>query len=164
MRKWLLLGGLVAVLLGAGAVAGYVLYKREEAADVRGSSTEEFVTTEEEEPVAPPPPQTPKQERLEITWPLNGYDAERNRVGPYALKPPFRRIWTFRARQLLEFPPAIAYDRLYFTNNSGVMFAVNKKTGKRAWKQAIGRCVAASPAVAAGTVFQVFLNRPPCNS
>ena len=95
---------------------------------------------------------------------MNGYDAARHRVGPFALKPPFRRVWTFRARQLLEFPPVIGYGRLYFTNNSGVMFSINAKTGKRAWKKAIGRCVAASPAVGDHTVYQAFLNRPPCNS
>ena len=149
------------ILLAGGVVVGYVVYKREEAADVRGSSTEEFVTTDEEEPAPPPPP---AKESLGVAWPLNGYDAERHRVGPYALKPPFRRIWTFRARQLLEFPPAIGYGRLYFTNNSGVMFAVNAKTGKRAWKKPIGRCVAASPALGEHTVYQAFLNRPPCNN
>jgi outer membrane protein assembly factor BamB len=162
VRRWV--AALAAlILLAGGVVVGYVVYKREEAADVRGSSTEEFIATEEEEPEPPPPP--PKKRPLdEIAWPLNGYDVERHRVGPYDLKPPFRRIWTFRARQLLEFPPAVAYGRLYFTNNSGVMFAVNAKTGKRAWKKAIGRCVAASPAVADHTVYQAFMNRPPCNS
>ena len=162
MRKWIA-GGVALLLLALGAGGAYVLDKREESADVRGSSTEEFVVTEEEEPEPPPPPPA-KSPNDEILWPLNGYDAERQRVGPYALRPPYRRIWTFRARQLLEFPPAVAYGRLYFTNNSGVMFAVNAKTGKRAWKKAVGRCVAASPAVANHTVYQAFLNRPPCNS
>jgi len=162
VRRRLILVVLALVLAAAGVLGGYVFYKRDKAADVRGSSTEEFVTTEEEEP--PPPPVPPKQEKLQVIWPLNGYDAERNRVGPFALTPPFRAIWTFKARQLLEFPPAAAYGRLYFTNNSGVMFAVNAKTGKRAWKKPIGRCVAASPAAADGTVYQAFLNRPPCNS
>lgn len=161
MRRWAIGGAIALVLLVGGVVAGYVAYKREEAKDVRGSSTEEFVTTEEEEPAPAPPP---KQEKLEVVWPLNGYDAERNRVAPFQLSPPFRRVWTFRARKLLEYPPAVAYGRLYFTNNSGVMFAVNAKTGKRAWKLAVGRCVAASPAVANGTVYQSFMNRPPCNS
>ena len=32
----------VLILLAGGAVVGYVVYKREEAADVRGSSTQEF--------------------------------------------------------------------------------------------------------------------------
>ena len=159
MKKWF--AALAAlILLAAGLVAGYVVYKRQEAADVRGSSTEEFVATEAEEPVPPPP----VEETLGVAWPLFGYDPERHRVGPYELKPPFRRIWTFKARQLLEFPPVIGYGRLYFTNNSGVMFAVNAKTGKRAWKKPIGRCVAATPAVGEHTVFQSFMNRPPCNS
>ena len=159
MRRWLI-GGAIALVLLVGVTGGYVLYKREEAKDVRGSSTEEFVTTEEEEPQPPPPP----REQLEVVWPLNGYDAERQRVGPFDLSPPFRPVWTFRARHLLEFPPVIAYGRLYFTNNFGVMFAVNAKTGRRAWKVPVGRCVAASPAVADGTVYQSFMNRPPCNS
>jgi outer membrane protein assembly factor BamB len=161
VSRRLIVAALALVLLAGGVLAGYVLYKRDKAADVRGSSTEEFVTSEEEEPPPPPPP---AKEKLEVVWPLNGYDAERNRVGPFALRPPFRRVWTFRARQLVEFPPAVAYGRLYFTNNSGVMFAINAKTGKRAWKKRIGRCVAASPAVDAHTVYQAFLNRPPCNS
>ena len=143
MRRWLIGGAIALVLLLGGVTAGYVLYKREEAKDVRGSSTEEFVTTEAEEPPQPPPP---TRDELEVVWPMNGYDAERNRVGPFAVRPPFRRVWTFRARQLLEFPPAVGYGRLYFTNNSGVMFAVNAKTGKRAWKKQVGRCVAATPA------------------
>jgi len=162
MSRWWIGGSVALVLLVGGVAAGYVLYKREEAKDVRGSSTEEFVTTEEEEEQPPPPP--PQREQLEVLWPLNGYDAERQRVAPFDLSPPFRRVWAFRARNLLEFPPAIAYGRLYFTNNSGMMFAVNAKTGKRAWKRPIGRCVAASPAVANGIVYQSFLNRPPCNS
>jgi outer membrane protein assembly factor BamB len=161
MRRWAVALALL-VLLGGGIAIGYVVYKRDEAKDVRGSSTEEFVTTEEEEPVPLPPPA--KAELDGVMWPLNGYDAERHRVGPYALKPPFRRVWTFRARQLLEFPPAVGYGRLYFTNNSGVIFAVNAKTGKRAWKKKIGRCVASTPALDSHTVYQAFLNRPPCNS
>jgi outer membrane protein assembly factor BamB len=167
MRK-LLAVVLVLLLVAAGAVAAYVLQKQEEAEDVRGSSTVEFVTTDEpeEEPEPPPTPTEPEQqeEALGIVWPTYGYDVERQRLAPFRLKPPYRRVWTFRARQLLEFPPVIAYGRLYFANNSGVVFAVNAKTGKRAWKFASGRCVAASPAVSGHTVYAAFLNRPPCNS
>jgi outer membrane protein assembly factor BamB len=155
----------VALLLVALGIGGaYVLQKRRAAEDVRGSSTEEFVVTEEPAEEPPPPPKPPQQAKLEVVWPTYGYDAERQRVASFGLRPPFRRAWTFRARNLLEFPPAIAYGRLYFSNNSGMMFAVNAKTGKRAWKLPIGRCVAASPAVHGHTVFQSFLNAPPCNS
>ncbi|MBA2296445.1 MAG: PQQ-binding-like beta-propeller repeat protein, partial [Actinobacteria bacterium] len=166
MKRWIS-ALLVLGLVSLGILGAYVLQKRRAAEDVRGSSTEEFVVTEEpaDEPPPPPPPKPGKQEaKLEVVWPTYGYDAERQRVGPFGLRPPFRRVWTFRARNLLEFPPAIAYGRLYFSNNSGMMFAVNAQTGKRAWKKPIGRCVAASPAVHDHTVFQAFLNRPPCNS
>jgi outer membrane protein assembly factor BamB len=152
------LAALAAVALGAAGA--YLLDVRATARDVRGSSTVEFVTTAAPEPLPPPPPQRRGED---VPWPTYGYGNDRTRVSPYAHRPPFRTRWVFRARDLLEFPPAIAYGRLYFTNNSGVMFAVNARTGKRAWKKRIGRCVASSPAVARHRVFQSFLNAPPCN-
>ena len=161
--KKVLAGALALVVVAAGLAGAYVLRKREAAEDVRGSATVEFVeTAEPEEEPAPPPPGPGKA--LEVVWPTFGYDNERQRVAPFDLRPPFRRIWTFGARNLLEFPPSIAYGRLYFTNNSGVLYAVNAKTGKRAWRYKSGRCVAATPAVANGTVYQAFLNEPPCNT
>ncbi len=47
------------------------------------------------------------------------------------LAPPFTRVWTFRAQALVEFPPAVAYGRLFFANNAGVLFAIGAKNGKR---------------------------------
>jgi outer membrane protein assembly factor BamB len=163
VRRKLVVAALVVVLVGAGLAAAYVLRKREAAKDVRGSSTVEFVETAEpeEEPV---PPEEPGAGGPGIVWPTYGFDNERQRVVSFGLRPPYRRIWTFGARNLLEFPPAIAYGRLYFTNNSGVLFAVNGKTGKRAWRFKSGRCVASTPAVSGHTVFQSFMNEPPCNS
>ena len=162
MRR-LIAAALAAVVVLAGVAGAYVWSKREAAEDVRGSATVEFVETAEPEE-EPAPPQEPGRQGPGIVWPTYGYDNERQRVAPFGLRPPFRRIWTFGARNLLEFPPAIAYGRLYFTNNSGVLFAVNAKTGKRAWRYRSGRCVASSPAVAGHTVYQAFLNTPPCNS
>ncbi|MSO96442.1 MAG: hypothetical protein EXQ81_11750 [Thermoleophilia bacterium] len=72
--------------------------------------------------------------------------------------------WPFGAKQLVEFPPAVAYGRLFFTNNPGVTFAVDATTGKEVWRHRSGRCTAASPAVDGELVYQAFLNRPPCNS
>jgi outer membrane protein assembly factor BamB len=156
VKKWIL--GVLALLLlaGAGAVGAYLLHLRSESRDVRGSSTEEFVETLE-----PPPATAP--EIPGITWPNYGYNEERLRTVDYAHRPPYRIAWRFGARNLVEFPPAIAYGRLYFTNNTGVVYAVNGKTGKRAWKYASGRCTAASPAVSNHVVFVVFLNRLPCD-
>ncbi len=61
----------------------------------------------------------------------------------------------------------IGFRRLFFSTNSGKFVAINQKTGKRAWKFLSHRCVAASPALGPykhGTVYAVFLNKPPCNA
>jgi len=124
---------------------------------VKGSSTVEFVTTETEAP-------TPPADAAGVVWPTFGYVAARTRAAPFSHAPPLRRVWTFRGRQLLEFPPAVAHGRLYVANNGGVLFAVNAATGRLAWKHESGRCVAASPAVTRDTVYLAFLNKPPCNA
>jgi len=146
----------LVLLLGAGAVAGYVLYKRHEARNIRGSATQEFVTTEVTKPVKRTP---------EIVWPTYGYDNERVKaVTGFDVHPPYRVQWAFRARKLLEFPPVIAYGKLYIANNLGVLFAIEARTGNEKWHYDARRCTAASPAVAKRLVYQVFLNRPPCNA
>jgi outer membrane protein assembly factor BamB len=145
------------VLVFAGLVAAYVLYKRHEGRNVHGSSTQEFVTTE-----AKPPP---KPRPAGVVWPMYGYDAQRVRaVGGFRIRPPFRTLWRFRAKALVEFPPAVAYDTLYFANNPGTLFALNARTGRVRWRYVAHRCTAASPAVAKHVVYQTFLNRPPCNA
>ena len=97
---------------------------------------------------------------------MYGFDATRTRSVAIALKPPFRTEWRYGAGSLVEFPPSIGYGRLYFSTNAGRFAAISVKTGKPAWKLDLHRCVAASPAIgphAHGTVYAVFLNRPPCN-
>lgn len=160
MRKRLLLGGVTLLVVAAGIGAAYVWSKWEAAQDVRGSSTEEFVTTEEVAPAPPPPP--PDRSHQAVVWPMYRYDAARHGVSPWDHRPPFGRRWIFGARSLVEFPPAIAHGRLYFSNNVGVLFAVNAKTGRRAWRVKSGRCVASTPAVSDSTVFQAYLYEGAC--
>jgi outer membrane protein assembly factor BamB len=150
----------VAVLLLGGAALGYFLYVRHQSRDVRGSPTVEFV------PTSPPAVRTkPPPAAAAVAWPTFGFDPQHTRFAPISsLRPPFRQIWVFRAHTLLEFPPAIAYGRLYLATNAGLFFALKAATGKTLWRFDSGRCVAASPAVAAGVVYEAFLNRPPCNS
>jgi outer membrane protein assembly factor BamB len=157
MKK--LAAALAVLIVAAAAGAGYYLYKHRESGDVRGSSTE-FNTTES---IRIPPPPPPKEK---IIWPEFGYDSERSHVGPtFDLRPPFTRVWTAGGASLLEFPPAIAYGRLYVADGGGRVLAVSTKTGARAWSYNAHRCQAASPAVGDykhGTVYEVFLNRIPC--
>ena len=150
----------MAVLLLGGAALGYFLYVRHQSRDVRGSPTVEFVPTSPPAVRPKPPPAA-----AAVAWPTFGFDPQHTRFAPISgLRPPFRQIWVFHAHTLLEFPPAIAYGRLYLATNAGLFFALNAATGKTLWRFDSGRCVAASPAVAAGVVYEAFLNRPPCNS
>jgi outer membrane protein assembly factor BamB len=158
-RKRVIVACVLVVLAIAGGIAGVVLYKVHQGRDVRGSSTE-FLPTE----TAPPP--APVVETPKIVWPLFGYNAERTHVGPaVALRPPFRRLWTAGDNTLLEFPPAIAYGRLFLADGAGRVLAVSTKTGARAWTYQAHRCQAASPAVddlKHGTLYETFLNKRPC--
>ena len=147
----------VLVVLAGGILAAFVIHRLQQAKDVRGSSTEYTLPTA---------PQKPPPARAKVPWPMYGFDATRTRSVDLALKPPFRTVWRYHAGSLVEFPPAIGYGRLYFSTNAGRFAAISLKTGKRAWKIDLHRCVAAAPAIgrhAHGTVYAVFLNRPPCN-
>jgi outer membrane protein assembly factor BamB len=147
--------GLIVFLVALGG-AGF-LYRKHQGRDIRGSSSVEFVQTE---------PKAAK-EPVGVTWPMYGYDAARLRA-PLGFKvhPPFRRapVWTFRAHALLEFPPAVAYSRIYIVNNAGTVFALHQQSGKVLWKYHTHRCSAASPAVGNHLVFVSLLNKPPCNA
>jgi outer membrane protein assembly factor BamB len=149
----------VVVLVAAGVVAAILLHRERQAKDVRGSSTAEFTLTTTPQK---PPPATAK-----VQWPMYGFGPTRTRSVDLAVKPPFRTVWRYGAGTLVEFPPSIGYGRLYFSTNAGRFSAISMKTGKRAFKVDLHRCVAASPAIgphAHGTIYAAFLNRPPCNA
>src|SRR4029077_16248697 len=114
VKKLLLIGAAVVVLAVAGGGAAWYLHIQKQSRDVEGSSTVEFVTTE----AAPPPPEDPG-----TAGRTSGYASERQRFARgISLAPPFRRVWTFRAQSLVEFPPVVGYGRLFFANNSGTLF------------------------------------------
>jgi outer membrane protein assembly factor BamB len=153
LRRLVLILGL-ALLLGGGAVAGYVVHRLGQVADVRGSSTVEY-TTAASKPIG---------RTKRVQWPMYGYGASRTRSVASALRPPFRTLWYYPAHQLVEFPPSIGYGRVYFATADGGLLALNEVNGHKAWRYDSHRCVAASPAVGAfGSLFMAFLNTPPCN-
>jgi outer membrane protein assembly factor BamB len=155
VKRALLAFAVIVVLAVLGAGLAYYLHVKHASRDIKGSSTVEFVTTQ----TAPPPPPEPG-----IAWPNYGYDSERKRfLNGSALAPPFHRVWTFHARNLVEFPPAVGYGRLFFANNEGVLFAIGARNGRKAWDYVSHRCVAASPALDRHVVYMVFMNHPPCN-
>jgi outer membrane protein assembly factor BamB len=147
--------GSLVLLLALGLAAYF--YRKHQGRDIRGSAKVEF---EQKEPAV-------AKEPKDVTWPMYGYDAARLRAPfGFKLRPPFRRhpVWTFRGRALLEFPPVIAYGRIYIVNNRGEVFALDERTGKVRWRYHSRRCSAASPAVGRHLVFVALLNRPPCNA
>lgn len=135
-RPWAiaLIVGVIAVV--AGGVIAYEALKR--PADVHN---EDVINRFEEQ--KPPPPKEPKT----VNWPLYGYDLARTRYLPVkGVKPPFRKLWRFTDRPLLEFPPIYVGGKLYFVNNNGFAHALDAETGKILWKRRIGRLNASSPA------------------
>src|SRR3954466_4472140 len=144
MRR-LLKGLAVLAVVLAGAVTAIVIHRLQGEKDIRGSSTE-FVTTGQKGTPLP----------RHISWPEYGSQGTRTRAVQLALRPPFRREWTYHAGSLVEFPPVIAYGRLYFSTNNGKFVAANATPGERA-----GKCIShpwapAPPAVGTqqhGTIY-----------
>jgi outer membrane protein assembly factor BamB len=159
MRR-VLVGLGVLLLVAAGVAAALVLVRRHEGRDIRGSSVEFTMTT-----IAAPPPRPAPHRTPPPPWPLYGRTPDRTHgAAGLGVRPPFRKVWTWRGGSLVEFPPAIAYGRLYLATNEGKFASLSVSTGRRAWKFYSHRCVAATPAVHDNVVFEAFLNRPPCNA
>ena len=135
-RPWAI-GLIAAALLAvAGAFVAYQALKR--PADVHNQrAIERFV------PQKPPP--RPKKAKT-VNWPMFGLNPARTRYLPArGIKPPFRKLWRYTDRPLLEFPPIFVGGRLYALNNNGYVFALNAETGKTIWKRRVGRLNASSP-------------------
>lgn len=129
----LAVGAVALVLLIGGGVLAYELLKR--PPDVHNP---EATFT---------PQRPPKAQTKTVNWPIFGLNPARTRYLPAnGVKPPYRLLWHYSDKPLLEFPPVYAAGRLYFVNNNGVAFALDANTGKLLWKRRIGRLNASSPA------------------
>lgn len=94
----------------------------------------------------PEKPKRPSKAKA-VNWPIFGYDRARTRYLPAkGVRPPYRLLWHFSDKPLLEFPPVYAGGRLYFVNNNATAFALDANTGKVVWERRIGRLNASSPA------------------
>jgi outer membrane protein assembly factor BamB len=133
-NRWPAVALLAAAIAFSAALVGYELLKR--PADVHN-------------PDAIFKPEKPKKVKVAktVNWPIFGYDRARTRYLPVkGIKPPFRKLWRFTDRPLLEFPPIYVGGRLYLVNNSGYAYALDADTGKELWKRRVGRLNASSPA------------------
>ena len=158
-RRWILAIVALVLVLGAGvAVAGYVVWQNRHPGTIRGSSTVEFETTEE-----PGATTRPEEVVRKVPWPTYGYDEQRTRYAPgFDLRPPFTTTWEKGTGSLLEFPPVVAYGRVYVGTNDGRFLAVNAKTGRVVWQKNFSRCIAASPTMGEDVIYQPLMDPFPC--
>jgi outer membrane protein assembly factor BamB len=133
-NRWPAIGLLAAALLFTAAIVGYQLLKR--PADVHNPNAI----------FKPQKPPKPPAKAKTVNWPMYGLNPARTRYLPArGIKPPFRKLWRYTERPLLEFPPIYVGGRLYAVNNSGFAFALDANTGKVLWERRIGRLNASSP-------------------
>ncbi len=137
---------LLAAALACSVGLGYQLLKR--PADVHNEAV----------PFKPEEPKQPPKKAKTVNWPIFGLNPARTRYLPAkGVKPPFKLIWHYTERPLLEFPPVYARGRLYAVNNNGTAFALDADTGKVLWERRIGRLNASSPAYHKGRLYIVNL-------
>ncbi len=87
-----------------------------------------------------------------------GLNPARTRYLPAkGIKPPFRKLWRYTERPLLEFPPIYVGGKLYFVNNNGTAYALDAETGKVLWERSLGRLNASSPAYSKHRLYIVNL-------
>jgi outer membrane protein assembly factor BamB len=79
-----------------------------------------------------------------------------------SLRPPFKWVWSVGAGSLVQFPPVVAYGRLFVGTTAGLVLSIDAATGKVAWRKNLKRCIASSPAVGGGVVYVALMDRAPC--
>src|SRR3954466_3714738 len=100
-RRRLILGIGLALLLVVGAAASFVVTR--EPGDVNNPDVE--FRSEPPPPTPTTPPPTAKNNPADsFVWPIYGYSPPRRkfRTAPATMRPPFRRVWKFSPRTLLE--------------------------------------------------------------
>jgi outer membrane protein assembly factor BamB len=137
----------LALVVSAGIVA-YELLKR--PGDVHNESAIQHFK--------PQKPKAPPRRARTVNWPIYGLDSGRTRYLPArGIVPPFRKLWRYTQRPLLEFPPIYVGGALYGVNNNANAFALDADTGKILWEREIGRLNASSPAYSKHRLYIVNL-------
>jgi outer membrane protein assembly factor BamB len=163
-RRWrriVLVVGIALVLLVSAAAAFVVTREQGDVSnpDVEFRAEPSQTPDTELEPDAPGKKKTARVDRF--IWAHYGYTRDRRRYLPLKNppRPPFREIWQYQGHVLLEFPPVIGGRRLYMLNDNGVLFSLDKHTGRVRWRRKLGALAAASPAYSDGKVYAVVLQR-----
>jgi len=150
LRVVLLFLGLAALV--GGAVLGAWAWHETRSRDVRGSPTIEFS----------PKVHARSSFSRDEPWPTYGRDPQRTHYAPFRHRPPFRQIWRIDTPGAIEFPPAVAYGRVYFSSFKGHFYALDATSGKIVWEKQVGHCSPVSPMLANHVVYQAYAPPLPC--
>ncbi len=142
--------GLAVLAIAGVAIAGYFAFIKRPA-DVSNPD----VAFEAKEV------KIPKRSELKTAnWPIYGLNPERTRYFPGKfLDPPFVSAkWSLPIGHLIEHGPVIGGDDLFILDLEGIVYSVDKKTGKVNWKKDFGELSAAAPAYYDGIVYALNLD------
>lgn len=147
-RLWRALIAVLVVVVGLGVAALVVVLAKPgdvSHPDLQFTAPTTAATTR-------PTPAAKAHRAAAFQWPWYGYTATRTRdfLAPADLRPPLHEGWHYSGGALLEFPPALDGDGMYFLDDSGVAHKLDDATGKTVWRRPLGTLAAATPAIAAG--------------
>src|SRR5688500_2071527 len=98
----------VLVVLAAGGLGAYLKW---------GRASEHVSKPDAEFTVPQDTPKPKKRKPKDFVWPMFGYTPDRSKYFPTKIHPPFKKIWRHRADSLLEFPPVLARNTLFYVTN-----------------------------------------------
>jgi outer membrane protein assembly factor BamB len=143
-KRLMMLAAAGVAALAIGAFIAYEELKRPE--DVRNEDVP-FRTQPERKPTI-----------TRTSWPRFGFDLARTRYLPVkGVHPPFKKVWGYADRPLLEFPPVYARGQLWGVDNNGFAFSLDAHTGNVLWKRRVAELNASSPVYARGRIYIVTL-------
>ncbi len=146
-RRRLLGAGLVAVV--AIAAIGLIAWNELKRPD---DVSNPDVAFEHPKPQKP----EPKPKRKTTDWPTFRLDRQRTGYLPAMnIHPPYKRVWRYGDKPLLEFPPIVVKGVLYFVDNDGTIRALRARNGHTVWKKRIARLNAATPTYSRGRLYLV---------
>ena len=80
------------------------------------------------------------------------------------MRPPFRRLWTFHGRHLLEFPPVVGYGSVFEEVFDGRLYSLDPASGRVRWRYDSHLCGWSSPALADRLLFATFIGNSECHA
>jgi outer membrane protein assembly factor BamB len=107
----------------------------------------------------------PRPQNAALPWPTYGADNARLRaVAAPGVRPPFRRLWTFHGRHLLEFPPVVGYGGVFEEVFDGRLYSLDPVKGRVRWRYDSHRCGWSSPALGYNLLFATFIGNSECHA